>query len=148
MGQFELLKAGETRSGVCPHCEQTVELDRVAPAGDAPKVVRDETLLACRSCGRLSVPVSNAKRLGGMVVLVPFGLLLLLGLGAAVYFVVTMLLEGAFSAGFAVISAILVGGCMFGLTKVVRTLRRLIATNALLPLMQDDDGTHRLLGEL
>ena len=137
--RFELTATEQRHEGRCPHCDKSVDLILMRPEASASPAMRHETILACPSCRRLSVPAGLVKRAAGLILLVPFGVILLAGFGAAIYLVVAMLSEGVFSVGFGLVAAILLGACSFGLVKVSRSLRRLLQANALLPLVGDGD---------
>lgn len=83
--------------------------------------------------------VGATKRIGGLLLFVPFAALLIGGIVAAAYFVFTMITEVAFNGGFILISLLLFAGCGFGLVKVFKTLRQLFSPNAILPLNRDEN---------
>ena len=139
----------QRRSGRCPHCGRLVDLVVLAPEPGAPAGMRYEQILACPHCDRLSLPAGLVKRAVGLALLVPFGILLLGGIGTAGYFVVTMVARRDLHGGFLFLAAVLACACGIGLWKTLPSLRRLLTPGGLLPLGRDTRrGTHQFRGEL
>jgi hypothetical protein len=117
------------------------------PEARAPRAIRMETLLCCPHCRRLAIPAGIVKRVVGLALLLPFTLVLLGGVGVALYFSVSMMSRGEVSGGFAGVALVLGGTSGFGLWKCMGPLRLLMTPGSILPLSRGA-GAHRFAGEL
>lgn len=147
--EYQLRATSARRQALCPHCHHHESLLVMSPEAQAPMAIQHELVLQCPRCQRLAIPAGVIKRIGGALLLIPFGLMLLGGLGSAIYMVAAMFGPAGFNGGFAFIALLLAGACALGLSYTARSLRRIFTAGALLPLGIDlRKGVHRFEGEL
>ena len=130
LGSEELGRLLET----CPHCTTVQQLSRRELRGRAVGVPTNSEALVCPNCGGASRNERRGVRVGSALVLAPFAVLLLVALMTGVYMGVSMVVSGEFSSEFAGMAACLVVIAGYFEYRIVKNLRRLLATRELIPL--------------
>lgn len=146
--RYALRETGRVERRECPSC-CTVEPMVIMETTRAPSLeVALETLYRCPRCQRLAISPGVVKRVGGLLLLLPFLGLIGGALAAAAWMSWGLVSSGAFEPGFVLVVVLLLAGALAAGRPAVRTLRRLIRRNTLLPLSRGASGDHQLSGEL
>jgi len=146
--RYALRETGRVERRECPSC-RSVEPMTIMETVQSPTLeVALETLYRCPRCQRLAIRPGVVKRVGGLLLLVPFLGLIGGALVAAAWMAWSMASSGDFDPGFALVALLLVAGSIGAARPALRTLRRLARPDALLPLSRHASGEHQLSGEL
>jgi len=88
------------------------------------------------------------KRVGGLMLVLPFLGLIGAALVAALWMLWSMLAAGALEVGFVIVALVLMTAAILAARPALRTLRRLLGRHALLPLSRSAPDDHELWSEL
>lgn len=146
--RFELRPTPRTERRTCPVCKSFDQLTVMEPEARSPLGMKYETIFRCPRCERLSIPAGVVKRLGGLVLVTPFLLMITSALATSAWIMWTMIVSGAVDAGYALIALVLAGAAVLSGRPALRSLARLLRPGALLPLARHAEGVHDFSGEL
>ncbi len=146
--RYALRETGRFERRECPSC-RAVEPMTIMETVQSPTLeIAIETLYRCPRCQRLAIRPGVTKRVGGLLLLLPFLGLIGGALTASAWMAWGMASSGAFDPGFALVALLLLAGALGAGRPALRTLRRLVRPDALLPLSRRASGEHQLSGEL
>lgn len=146
--QFELQPTHRSEVRQCPSCHRLERMTVMAAEARSPLALKSETVFSCPRCERLSIPAGVVKRVVGLLLVVPFLLMIAGALATAGWMVVTMVSAREIDGGFVVIALVLSGAAVLAGRPALRTMNRLLRPGALLPLQLRQTGDHDFSGEL
>lgn len=132
----------------CPTCRTIERLVVVEAAEPGPLELSLETLYRCPRCRRLAVRAGLLKRVGGLMLMLPFLGLIGAALVAALWMLWSMLAAGALEVGFVIVALLLITAAILAARPALRTLGRLLRPQALLPLSRSAPDDNELWSEL
>ena len=118
----------------CPVCGKEGLLELMGVDGPAPLEVRAEIIVRCQRCRALAVPAGVWKRVIGLCVLLPFAFIVACGMAAALGMLIATFALGVVEPSMVVVSLAILGGGFGAARPLLRSLRRLLSRNSLLPL--------------
>lgn len=118
------------------------------PEPRAPAALQLETIYRCPRCTRLLIPAGIVKRIGALLLVIPFLALIAGALATGAWIVWSMLASGTLEAGFLLVALVLMTAAGFASRPALRTLACLIRRDALLPLARSSSGDHDFSGDL
>ena len=146
--RYALRATQQHQTNTCPSCGHAGALTVMEPEPGAPLGIQHETILCCPRCQHLAIPAGVIKRVGGLLLVIPFLALLCAGLGTALWMVWSMASHGPLDAGMMLVALVLGGLAAAGGRPAVRTLLRLLRPRSLLPLGRLAPGEHNFSGRL
>ena len=99
--------------------------------------VNHELVVSCPQCSALGIPAGIVKRAMSLCLLLPFFMMLLLGVATGGYIVFAMLSDNAVSGGFLLLGAILIGVGGYGAWRTSKTIIRLCHPLCVMALRRD-----------
>jgi hypothetical protein len=145
---YRLRPSGERLCGVCPKCRGERAMEVMVPEEGAPPAIAYELLLRCPSCGTLAIPPGVFKRAIGLLLIVPFVLLLCGGVATGGWMVWTLIAARELDGGSLAVALVLLAGSTAALKPALRTLLRLLRPSGLLPLEREAAAAYRFSGDL
>jgi len=120
----------------CPHCDLEQDLEARKLEGTVMRVLPllAGRALVCPTWKGMSRREGRAVRIFSALFLVPFGIVLGVGIGAGLWMIISSLVEGIFEITYLVIAALLICGAGYLENRVVRSVRSLLVDRRLLPL--------------
>jgi hypothetical protein len=120
----------------CPHCDLEQDLEARKLEGTVMGVLPLPAgrALLCPTCKGVSRREGRTVRIFSALFLVPFGIVLGVGIGAGQWMIASSLLEGIFEVTYLVIAALLICGAGYLGYRVLGSARSLLVDRRLLPL--------------
>ena len=122
---------------MCPHCHTQQMLSRRELRGNAVGLPTSTEALLCPGCGGVSRNEGRATRLGSVIALVPFALLLAVAVSVGLYLAISMTTSGSYSPEFAGVAALLIGVAGYFEYRTLRAMRTMLAGKGLVPLSRE-----------